>query len=187
MMDIVRERIRESMEVKRKILEDGELLSAIKEAAALMKASLEGDGKILFCGNGGSASDAMHLAGELVGRFQKERKAMAAVALNADAATMTSIANDYGYDFVFARAVEGLMKPGDVLFGITTSGNSENVYRAVLKAKEMGGATIALLGKGGGKIKDAADVPLIVPSDCTARIQEAHITIGHIICELVES
>lgn len=186
-MGIVSERIRESIDAKQKMLEDGELLLLIEKAAGVMKASLKSGGKILFCGNGGSASDSLHLAGEIVGRFQKERKAMAAVSLNADVAAMTAVANDYGYDAVFSRAVEGLMKPGDVLVGISTSGNSENVYRAILRAKEMGGATVALLGKDGGKIKGAADIPIIAPGCCTARIQEAHIMIGHIICELLEN
>lgn len=185
-MKIINERIQESIDVKQKMIEDEELQALIRKAADLMKDSLGRGGKILFCGNGGSASDALHLVGEIVGRFQKERKSMAAISLNADIAAMTSIANDYGYDSVFSRAVEGLMKPEDVLVGISTSGNSENVYQAVLKAKEIGGHTAALLGKTGGKIKDAADIGIVVPSDCTARIQEAHIMIGHIICELVE-
>lgn len=185
-MDIINERIRDSMDVKRKMIEDGVIPVLIRNAAGMIKDSLGCGGKILFCGNGGSASDALHLAGEVVGRFQKERKSMAAISLNADIAAMTSIANDYGYDFIFSRAVEGLMKPEDVLVGISTSGNSENVYQAVLKAKELGGHTVALLGKSGGKIRDAADIAIVVPSDCTARIQEAHIMIGHIICELAE-
>lgn len=183
---IVSERIRESIDAKRRMLEDRELLGLIEKAAGLMKASLEKGGKILFCGNGGSASDSLHLAGEIIGRFRKERRAMAAVSLNADVASLTAVANDYGYDCVFSRAVEGLMKPEDVLVGISSSGNSENVYRAVLRAKEIGGCTVALLGRDGGKIKGAADVPIVVPGGSTARIQEAHIMVGHILCELVE-
>lgn len=185
-MGIVNERIGESIDVKKKILEDYVLLELVEKAADLMKESLSKGGKILFCGNGGSASDSLHLAGEIVGRFQKERKAMAAVALNADVVTMTSVANDYGYNYVYARVVEGLMNPEDVLVGLSTSGNSENVYQAILQAKKACGKTIALLGKNGGKIKDRADISIVVPSDCTARIQEAHIMIGHIICELIE-
>ncbi len=186
-MELVRERIQESIEVKRRILEDKEVLNLIEEAAMAIQNSLRCGGKILFCGNGGSASDSLHLTAEIVGRFQKERKAMAAVSLNADVAALTAISNDYGYDEVFSRAVEGLMKPEDVLVGISTSGNSENVYQAVLKAKEVGGCTIALLGKNGGKIRNAADISIVVPDDCTARIQETHIMIGHILCELAES
>ncbi len=185
-MEIVNKRIQESIDVKKRLVGNRNMQTLIEQAAGAIRDSLKQGGKVLFCGNGGSASDSLHLAGEIVGRFQKERRSLAAVSLNADVATMTSIANDYGYDAVFSRAVEGLMRPEDVLVGISTSGNSENIYRAVLKAKEIGGCTVALLGKSGGKIKDEADVPIVVPSDCTARIQEAHILIGHIICELVE-
>ena len=167
-------------------MENQELLSRIEAAAELIRDSLEKGGKILFCGNGGSAADAQHLTAELVGKFQRERRAMAAVCLNTNVSSLTAIANDYSYDIVFARAVEALMKPEDVLVGISTSGNSENVYRVALKAKEIGGKTISLLGMNGGKIKDLSDIPIVVPSSCTARIQEAHIMIGHIICELVE-
>ncbi len=186
-MELVKGRIQESIDVKRRLLDDKAALDLIKKAAAAIQKSLRSGGKILFCGNGGSASDSLHLTGEIIGRFQKERDAMAAISLNADAVALTAIANDYGYDSVFSRAVEGLMKPGDVLVGISTSGNSENVFQAILKSQNIGGCTIALLGKDGGKIKDTADISIVVPSDCTARIQEAHIMIGHIICELAES
>ena len=185
-MDLVKRRIRESIETKSRILEDEAIITQVCEASEMIKSSLKIGGKVLFCGNGGSASDSLHLTGEIVGRFQKERKGMAAISLNADVATMTAIANDYGYDTVFSRAVEGLMKPEDVLVGISTSGNSENVYQAIMKAKEIGGKSVSLLGKTGGKIKDISDIAIIVPSDCTARIQESHIMIGHIICELIE-
>ena len=185
-MDLVKTRIRESIETKSRILENEAIITQVCEASEMIKSSLKNGGKVLFCGNGGSASDSLHLTGEIVGRFQKERKGMAAISLNADVATMTAIANDYGYDTVFSRAVEGLMKPEDVLVGISTSGNSENVYQAIMKAKEIGGKSISLLGKTGGKIKDVSDIAIVVPSDCTARIQESHIMIGHIICELIE-
>ena len=186
-MELVERRIQESIDVKRRLLNDKAALDLIEKAAAAIHNSLRCRGKILFCGNGGSASDSLHLTGEIIGRFQKERNTMAAISLNADVATLTAIANDYGYDSVFSRAVEGLMKPEDVLVGISISGNSENVYQAILKSKDIGGCTIALLGKDGGKIKDMADISIVVPSDCTARIQEAHIMIGHIIWELAES
>lgn len=185
-MSIVKSRIQESIAVKQQLLEDPALLSQIEVAAGLIQRSLESGGKILFCGNGGSAADSLHLAAEFVGRFQKERKALAAVSLNANIASITAIANDYSYDLVFARAVEALMKTGDVLVGISTSGNAENVYQAMLKAKKIGGKTISLLGKDGGKIKSVSDVPILVPSDRTARVQEVHIMIGHIISEIVE-
>ena len=185
-MGLVEERIEESIRTKQMILKDCEIICRIQNAAAMISESLNHGGKVLLCGNGGSASDALHLAGEFVGRFQKDRKSMPAMALNADVATMTSIANDYGYERVFARAVEGLMSEKDILLGISTSGNSENVYNAILEAQRKNGKTIAFLGKDGGKIKDIADISIVVPSNCTARVQESHIMIGHIICELIE-
>ena len=166
-MNIIKQRIADSIETKQRILADDMLVRHIETAAMMV-------------------SDALHIAGEIVGRFQKERKSYPAIALNADVATMTAIANDYGYDTVFERAVEGYMKSGDVIIGISTSGNSENVRRAIAKASELGGKSIALLGKDGGKIAGIADCPIIVPSNCTARIQESHIMIGHIICEIAE-
>ena len=185
-MSLIEERIKESIDTKYSLLHSPELIRAIESASEAVCGSLKAGGKVLLCGNGGSASDALHIAGELVGRFQKERSALPAIALNADVATMTAIANDYGYERLFEREVAGLMREGDCLLGISTSGNSENVYLAIKKAKEMGGQTVAFLGKDGGKIRDVADISLVVPSDCTARIQEAHIMIGHIICELAE-
>lgn len=185
-MGLIAERIEESIEVKRKILNDSDLLNRIQMAADMLKTTLCTGGKLLFCGNGGSASDALHMASEFIGRFQKERMPLPAISLNADVAVLTSIANDYGYDQVFSKAVAGLMKPEDVLVGISTSGISENVYQAIQEANRLGGKTIALLGRNGGKIDEIANVSIIVPSECTARIQEAHIMIGHILCESVE-
>lgn len=186
-MDLVSEKITESIETKKKMMSDGIIRGQIYEAAQWIRDAIEKGGKVLFCGNGGSASDSLHLAGEMVGRFQKERKSLPAVSLNADVAVLTAIANDYGYDFVFSRALEGIGRKGDVLVGISTSGNSNNICEAVKKAKTMGIRTVCFLGRNGGKLKDMADIPMIVPSDCTARIQEAHIMMGHIICELVEN
>lgn len=186
-MEMIKDRIKESIDVKTKILNDLGLINQIEEASLAVIKCLSEGGKVLLCGNGGSASDAMHIAGELVGRFQQERSSLPAIALNGDVTSMTSIANDYGYESVFERLVEGFISPGDILIGISTSGNSENVYRAISKAKEMGETTIALLGRGGGKIKDVAGIPIIVPCDNTARVQESHILIGHIICELAEA
>lgn len=185
-MGLIEDRVRESIGTKQKILNDKGLISLIQETAYMMAGVLAAGGKILLCGNGGSASDSLHIAGELVGRFRKERGPLPAIALNADVASMTAIANDYGYDRIFSRAVEGYMDAADLLVGISTSGNSENVYQAFLKAKEIGGRAVALLGRDGGKIKDVVDVAVIVPDDVKARIQEAHIMIGHIICELIE-
>lgn len=185
-MGMVESVVKESIETKQKILADEELIKKIYEAAEYAKISILNGSKILLCGNGGSASDSLHIAGEFVGRFQKERKAAPAIALNADVTSMSAIANDYGFDTVYERAVDAYMQPTDTFIGISTSGNSENVYRAAIRAKEYGGKTIGFLGKDGGKIKGVVDVPIIVPSNCTARIQESHIMIGHIICEIVE-
>ncbi len=185
-MSVVRQRIQESIEVKERILNDPGTIAQIEAAAEMILCSLRNGGKVLFCGNGGSATDALHLAGEFVGKFQKERRSMPAIALNANIASLTAVANDYSYDTVFARAVEGLMKPEDVLVGISTSGNSKNVLEAVRKVKEIGGKSISFLGCNGGTIKGETDLAIIVPNNCTARIQESHIMIGHIICEIVE-
>ena len=147
---------------------------------------LSSGGTIFWCGNGGSAADSQHLAAELVGRFKKNRRALRSIALTTDSSVLTCVANDYSYDDVFARQIEALGRPGDVLVGISTSGNSENVLRALRVAKEMALTTIALLGKDGGAAKGLADQALLIPSDSTARIQEAHILIGHILCALIE-
>lgn len=186
-MSLIEERIKESVVVKERILQDESLIDQINSVSERISECMLSGGKVLLCGNGGSASDALHITGELVGRFQRERKAIAAVCLNADMVTMTAIANDYGYDRVFERVIDGLMKPQDVLIGISTSGNSENVFLAIKRANEIGGKTIAFLGKNGGKIRGIADISIVVPEDNTARIQESHIMIGHIICELAEN
>lgn len=183
---LVEDLIKESISVKKKILQDKKMLEMIEEVSKIIIKSVQNNGKVLFCGNGGSASDSQHIAAEFVGRFQCERDALPAISLNENTATLTAVANDYGYQEVFARAVKGLMKPEDVLVGISTSGDSENVYRAILMAKEIGGSTVALVGNTGGRINEIADYSINVPSDCTARIQESHIMIGHIICEIVE-
>lgn len=186
MNPVIEARIRESIDVKNSILNDQNLLEKIDEAAKSVQEAIGNGNKVMLCGNGGSASDALHIAGEFVGKYQKDRRAYPAIALNADMASMTSIANDFGYDHVYERAVEGYGVKGDVLIGISTSGNSGNVCHAIEKAKSMGIVTIALTGMSGGKMADMADVAIIVPSSVTARIQEAHILIGHIICEVAE-
>ncbi len=183
---LIKARLSESIEVKQRIMDSPELLAKIEKCSEIIVKAIRAGGKILICGNGGSASDAAHIAGELVGRFQKERNAIPAIALNEINVSLTAISNDYSYDDVFSRPVSGLMKKEDVLIGISTSGNSENIYRAIIEAKKLGGTTIAFLGKNGGKIAGESDISLIVPSNVTARIQEAHITIGHILCELAE-
>ncbi len=163
------------------------LFPAIGDIGMQLKACLANGGKILLCGNGGSAADSQHIAAEIVGRFNKERKGLAAIALTTDTSILTSVGNDYGYEHIFARQVEGLCNPQDVLIGITTSGNSGNVVKAIEVANTIGAKTIGLTGGSGGKLNDLCSHNLVVPSDVTARIQEAHIFIGHCLCEILES
>lgn len=186
-IEVVRQRISDSISVKQQLLNNEELINTVATLADEIVKCISNGGKLVICGNGGSASDALHFAGEIVGRFVKERKAWPAIVLNADVATMTAIANDYGYEDVFARQAEGHVKPGDIFVGISTSGNSENVYRAQVKAKELGAVTACLVGKDGGKIGREVDYSIIVPCQVTARVQECHINIIHILCELAES
>lgn len=186
MNDIIKKRIQDSIDVKLGLLDNEELLQNVDLLSNAIVNSIKVGNKIVLCGNGGSASDALHFAGEIVGRFQKERSAWPAMVLNSDVATMTAIANDYGYDDVFARQVEGHVRQGDVFIGISTSGNSENVYRAAKVAKGKGAVTAALLGKDGGKICKVVDYPIVIPSKITARVQESHIVLIHIMCEIAE-
>lgn len=176
-----------AIDVYRRLLDDEDAVQKIAAAAELMIATLRCGGKILVCGNGGSASDAIHFAGELTGRFQRDRKPYAAVALNTDVAAMTAIANDYGFDYVFARQVDGLMREGDLLVGISTSGMSPNVEKAMRAARDKGGRVVLLSGRDGGVCRSLADISVVVPSDVTAHIQEAHECIYHIWCGCVES
>jgi D-sedoheptulose 7-phosphate isomerase len=162
------------------------LAPQIEKVAKHMIQALKSGNTIFWCGNGGSASDAQHLAGELVGRFVGDRKALKSISLNADSAVMTCIVNDYGYEHIFSRQVDGLGVEGDVLVGITTSGNSENVLNALEVANEKQMTAIGLLGKGGGKALSLVSEAIVVDSNTTARIQEMHITIGHILCDLIE-
>lgn len=186
MNELIKERLKESIQVKEKILSDDVLISQIAELGEKIAEAISSGHKLVLCGNGGSASDALHFAGEIVGRFQKERDPWPAVVLNADVTTMTAIANDYSYDDVFARQASAHVNTGDVFIGISTSGNSENVLRAAKVSQEKGAYTAALLGKTGGKIGKIVDCPIIVPSNVTARIQESHICIIHILCEITE-
>lgn len=186
-VDVVRQRIQESIDVKEALLLNETLLKTISLLADEIVVCIQNSGKLVICGNGGSASDALHFAAEIVGRFVKERKAWPAIVLNADVATLTAIANDYGYDDSFARQAEGHLKPEDIFIGISTSGNSENVYRAVLKAQQIGAKTACLIGNDGGKIGTVVDYPIIVPCNVTARVQESHINIIHILCEISEA
>ena len=161
--------------------------SQISRAVDLLVERLSAGNKLLVCGNGGSAADAMHICAELVGRFFKERQALPAIALNTDPAVLTAWSNDYAYESVFSRQVEALAKPGDVVWGISTSGNSKNVVAALKTARELGASTIALTGQGGGAMAEYADVLLAVPLSVTPRIQEVHTVTYHIICEAVEA
>ena len=163
-----------------------ELTPAIESAVSLLVAALKDGNKLLVMGNGGSAADAQHFVAEIVGRFKLERRALPALALTTDTSILTAIGNDYGFDRVFSRQVEAHAVPGDVVVGISTSGNSPNVQLALETARSRGCRTIALLGKDGGSIKSVAELSLIVPSDDTPRIQEGHITVIHIVCDLVE-
>lgn len=176
--------IKDSIAVKDNLLRGG--IGDIEKAVKLIISSLKSGGKLLIFGNGGSAADSQHIAAELVGRFKKERRALAAIALTANTSIITAIANDYGYDASFSRQIEALGKPVDVALGISTSGNSKNVIEAVKKAKAIGMKTILLAGSGGGKLNGECDISIVIDSKDTPRIQESHILIGHILCELIE-
>jgi len=178
--------IQASIDVKNKILEDEGLLGAVEEVATVIAQAYRSGKKVLLCGNGGSAADAQHIAAEFVGRFYKDRPPLPAIALHGNTSAVTAIANDYGYEVVFARQVEAYVAAGDVMIGISTSGNSPNVVLAIQKAKEAGASTVGLTGANESQLSEIADICLRVPSTDTPRIQEAHITLGHIICYLVE-
>ena len=163
-----------------------QLLPAIAAVGGVMMHAIQGGGKIMLCGNGGSAADSQHIAAELIGRFKKERRAFAALALTTDTSILTCIGNDYSFEDIFARQVAGMAKAGDVLIGISTSGNSPNVLKAVGEAKKAACVTVALAGRDGGKLAPLCDYAIVVPSNETPRIQEMHIMIGHILCDLLE-
>jgi D-sedoheptulose 7-phosphate isomerase len=180
---IVRRAIEDHIEVVQQIAEQQELIELI--AQRIIQAILTG-GKILWCGNGGSAADSQHLAAEFVGRFRRDRRGLASVALTTDTSILTAIGNDYGYDEVFRRQVEALCTPKDVVVGISTSGNSKNVCAALEEAKKIGALTVCFTGIGGGELATIADVSLKVASKDAARIQEVHILVGHVLCDWVE-
>ena len=185
-MNRIKESIEQSIEVKNIILSDEKLLQSIEAAVDVIVESLRNGGKIHFCGNGGSAADAQHLASELSGRFYLDRQPLNAEALHCNTSYMTAVSNDYGYDFVYSRIMRASAKKGDVLVGISTSGNSRNIIEAYKTCKELGVNIISLTGETGGLMKDFGGILINVPSTDTPRIQESHIMIGHIICELVE-
>jgi len=178
--------LEEAASVGRELATSQMLCIKVAEAARAMIGCLRAGGKVLLCGNGGSAADCQHMAGELVGRFRLERSGLAAVALTTDTSVLTAIGNDYGYADVFRRQVEALGNPGDVLMAYSTSGNAENCIRAVQEARARGLRTVALTGRSGGQLAEKADVALQAPADVTARVQECHLKIGHALCDIVE-
>ena len=159
---------------------------SVVSASELINNSIKSGGKLMLCGNGGSAADSQHIAAELVGRFIKDRRPLPAIALSTDTSAITCISNDYGYEYIFSRQVESLGNEADVLLAISTSGNSNNIVEAIKTAKQKNLKVIGLLGKDGGVIKEMCDIPIIVPSDVTARIQEVHIFLGHFFCLMLE-
>lgn len=183
---MVRTRIEESIAAKQLLLQDARMREAIAEAGLRLAAALRHGHKVFFFGNGGSAADAQHLAAELVGRFEIDRRALAAMALTVNASCLTAIGNDYSFDEIFSRQLEAFGAPGDVAVGISTSGNSRNVLQAIATANAHGMITMAMTGESGGKLKALVRHCICAPATHTARIQEVHILAGHIICEIVE-
>lgn len=179
--------IQASIDVKSRVLSDTALVSRIAEVTRIISAAFKGGNKVLFCGNGGSAADAQHLAAEFSGRFYSDRDPLPSEALHCNTSYLTAVANDYGYDVVYSRIVKGTGRVGDVLVGLSTSGNSVNILNAMAQAREIGMICVGLTGATGGKMKECCDYLLNVPSADTPRIQESHIMIGHIICQLVEA
>lgn len=178
--------IQDSIDVKTRTLNDAAIASTVAEVVEVMVQAFQNGNKVMFCGNGGSAADAQHLAAELSGRFYKDRDPLPAEALHVNTSYITAVANDYSYNHIYARLVKGFGKSGDVLVGLSTSGNSANIMAAFEQAKSQGIVTVGFTGAGGGKIAPLSDYLLAVPSSDTPRIQEVHITLGHIICQLVE-
>jgi D-sedoheptulose 7-phosphate isomerase len=186
-MDRVSQALRESIELKQKVLEDKCILDTITAVAGEIENTFRNGGKVFFCGNGGSAADAQHLAAEFAGRFYLDRPPLFSEALHVNTSYMTAVANDYSFDEVYSRLVRAKGSKGDILVGLSTSGNSKNIIRAFEAALEAGMKTVGLTGEGGGLMKDKCTHLIAVPSNDTPRIQETHITLGHIICELVET
>lgn len=182
----VKEIISDSISVKEKLLNNKLLLENINQVVNIVTVAFSNGNKVLFCGNGGSAADAQHLAAEFSGRFYKDRKALPSEALHCNTSYLTAVGNDYGYEFIYSRLIEGIGKEGDVLIGISTSGNSLNIINAFKSANDLNIRTIAFTGFSGGKMADMSEIVINIPSNDTPRIQESHILIGHIICQLVE-
>lgn len=183
---IIKRNIQTSADLKRDLLNNDQILETISRIADRITACFRNEGKVLFCGNGGSAADSQHLAAELSGKYYYDRPPLSAEALHVNTSYLTAVSNDYSFDEVFARITKAMGKKGDILFGLSTSGDSRNVVNAMKQAKEMGMTTIGLTGEGGGAMKDHCDYLIAIPSKDTPRIQECHILIGHILCEIVE-
>ncbi len=184
---MIKEYIEEGIALKNAILKDGALLSAVEKSIDLLHTCLTSGNKVLIAGNGGSAADSQHFAAEIMGKFKKERKSYPALALTTDTSFLTAWSNDTSFESIFSRQIEGLGKPGDVFFSISTSGNSKNIIEGILAARKIGMKTICLSGRDGGRTKGLADIELIVPSNNTPRIQEIHIMLIHTICEELEN
>lgn len=182
----IKQAIQNSIQLKQNILENSELLSKISQVSQELINAFKNDKKVLLCGNGGSAADAQHIAAELSGRFYFDREPLFAEALHVNTSYLTAVANDYSYDEVYSRLVKAKGRAGDILIGISTSGNSKNIIKAIELANQIGMITIGMTGETGGKMRDICKYLINVPSNITPRIQEAHIMIGHIICEIVE-
>jgi D-sedoheptulose 7-phosphate isomerase len=185
-MSSVRQTIEASIETKQRLLADDDLVGRCDDLAAMIVRTYLADGKVLFCGNGGSAADAQHIAAELSGRFAFDRPPLYAEALHVNSSYLTAVANDYGYDVVFSRMIAAIGRPRDVFVGLSTSGNSANVVLGAEEARRRGMTVVAMTGEGGGKLGANADLLIAVPSPDTARIQECHLMIGHAVCGLVE-
>lgn len=183
----IKELVAASIRTKQALLANEKLLDSVHECAKICTSAFVNGNKVLFCGNGGSAADAQHLAAELSGRFYTDRPPLYSEALHVNSSYMTAVANDYSFDVVYSRMVEACGKKGDVLFAISTSGNSPNILKAAEAAKKLGMMVVAMTGESGGKLKDHCDILLNVPSKDTPRIQECHILMGHIICQLTEA
>lgn len=185
-MEKIKSILQSSIDVKQELLKDKQILQTVQDCVQSIVRAFETGKKVLFCGNGGSASDAQHLAAEFSGRFYTDRDALPAEALHCNTSYLTAVANDYSYDVIYSRLIKGIGQEGDVLVGLSTSGNSKNIVNAFEIAREKKMITIGLTGSTGGKLKDLSDFLINIPSDDTPRIQESHITVGHIICQLVE-
>lgn len=186
-MEKIKQIIQNSIDVKSAIMQDDVLVEKILTVARESASCFQEDGKVFFCGNGGSAADAQHLAAEFSGRFYYDRDPLFSEALHVNTSYLTAVANDYSYDEIYSRLIKAKGREGDILIGLSTSGNSKNIVKAMEQANQQNMITVALTGKGGGKLKEVADILINVPSNDTPRIQESHILIGHIICELVEA